>query len=360
MRSAVTGRQSTASRFEIGDPIPPIVLPSILGGSVDLSQQSVAGNTLILWFTESRNLLAAVDALTSRRKTFLELETKPYIVLTSPLKASPDHLSGSQSVLMDQSGEVTSGLGVGRCGIVIFGPNSRFETLLPTDEIEKAIDICREIHNSTEKTEVSAQAPVLVIPSVLDPLLCEELIDYWGAGEKLINTVASRAKGNEKPRPDIKKRQDVVLLNEALFGKVKNRLTRRLLPEMFKAFQFKASNMEPGRIGCYDSADQGFFGRHRDNRTPYTAHRKFAVSLNLSQDYDGGQVRFPEYGRLLYCTKTGGAIVFSCSLLHEALPVTEGKRYALFTFFTDSDGEAMAKKMLAQEGNAVKAYDMQN
>lgn len=149
MRSAVTGRQSTASRFEIGDLIPPIVLPSILGGSVDLSQQSVAGNTLILWFTESRNLLAAVDALTSRRKTFLELETKPYIVLTSPLKASPDHLSGSQSVLMDQSGEVSSGLGVGRCGIVIFGPNSRFETLLPTDEIEKAIDICREIHSTT-------------------------------------------------------------------------------------------------------------------------------------------------------------------------------------------------------------------
>ena len=28
----------------------------------------------------------------------------------------------------------------------------------------------------------------------------------------------------------------------------------------------------------------------------------------------------------------GGAVVFSCSLLHEALPVTKGVRYALLTF----------------------------
>lgn len=356
----MTGRQSTASKFGIGDPIPPIVLPSILGGSVDLSHQFIAGNTLILWFVESRDLPAAVDALTSRRNVFLELETKPYIVLTSPLKESPDQLSGYQSVLMDRTGEVSTGLGVGASGIVILGPNSRFETLLPAERIDEALGVCREIHNLTQKTEVLAQAPVLVVPSVLDPSLCEELIDYWGAGEKLIDATASSAEGNETSRPDVKKRHDVILLNKALFGRVKNSLTRRLFPEILKVFGFKTSNMDGVRIGCYDSAYQGFFGRHRDNRTPYTAHRKFALSLNLSQDYIGGQVRFPEYGRLLYRTKTGGAIVFSCSLLHEALPVTEGKRYALFTFFTDSEGQAMAEKMRAQEGDARKPYHMQD
>ncbi|MEE8333364.1 MAG: 2OG-Fe(II) oxygenase, partial [Alphaproteobacteria bacterium] len=190
--------------------------------------------------------------------------------------------------------------------------------------------------------------------------LCEELMDYWRAGDKLIDTTATSAEGNERSRPDAKKRQDVMLLNKALFGRVKDDLIRRLFPEIFKTFEFKTSNMEGVRIGCYDSADHGFFCRHRDNRTPYTAHRKFAVSLNLSQDYEGGQVRFPEYGRQLYRTKTGGAVVFSCSLLHEVQPVTQGKRFAIFTFITDAEGEARAEKMRAREGKAVKVFDMQD
>ena len=356
----MNGRQTAAHRFEIGDPVPPIVLPSTLGGSVDLSQQSIAGNTLVLWFVDSRDFPAAVDALTSRHNVFLELEAQPYIVLTGPLNESPDRLSGPLSVLMDRTGEVSTGLGVGASGIAVLGPNSRLETLLPAKGIDNALEICRAIHNSTQETEVSAQAPVLVVPSVLDPSLCEALIDYWGAGEKLIDTTASSAEGNETSRPDVKKRHDVMLLNEALFGRVKNRLTRRLFPEIFKVFGFRTRNMEGVRIGCYDSAFQGFFGRHRDNRTPYTAHRKFAVSLNLSQDFEGGQVRFPEYGRLLYRTKIGGAVVFSCSLLHEVSPVTAGKRFAIFTFLTDSEGQARAEEMRAREGDAVKAYHMQD
>jgi predicted 2-oxoglutarate/Fe(II)-dependent dioxygenase YbiX len=356
----VARQKSNARRFEIGDPIPRIVLPTNHGGSIDFSQQFIAGNTLLLWFVEALNLPAAIDALTDNQNIFLELETKPYIILTSPLNGSPSQYSGFQTILVDRNREISTGLGVGTSGIVILGPNSRFEFLLPTEGLEIAIDACREIHNSTQETEVLAQAPVLIVPSVLDPLICEELIGYWGTGDKLIDTIASNADGSQKPNPNLKKRHDVALLDKALYGKVKNLLTRRLLPEIFKGFGFISTNMEGVRIGCYDSENQGFFGRHRDNRTRFTAHRKFAVSLNLSENYEGGQVRFPEYGRLLYSTKTGGAIVFSCSLLHEALPVTEGKRFAIFTFLTDSEGEAMAKKMRAQEGDAVKAYHMQD
>ncbi len=355
----MTGQKTILGRFEIGDPIPRLVLPTVLGGKIDFSHQFIAGNTLLLWFVEARNLSAAADALTDLQNVFLELETKPYIILTRPLKGSPDQYAGSQTILVDRNREISAALGVRKSGIVIIGPNSRFETLLPAEGLETAIDVCREIHNSTRQTEVLAQAPVLVVPSVLDPLLCEELIDYWGTGEKLIDTIASSAEGSQESLPSLKKRHDVPLLDKALYGKVKNLLTRRLLPEIFRGFGFKSTNMEGVRIGCYDSANRGYFGRHRDNRTRFTAHRKFAVSLNLSENYEGGQVRFPEYGRLLYTTKTGGAIVFSCSLLHEALPVTRGKRFAVFTFLTDSEGEAMARKMRAKEGDSVKAFHMQ-
>jgi predicted 2-oxoglutarate/Fe(II)-dependent dioxygenase YbiX len=120
--------------------------------------------------------------------------------------------------------------------------------------------------------------------------------------------------------------------------------------EMREAFCFTAASFEPLRIGCYDGTRGGHFGRHRDNRTPYTAHRSFAMSLNLNTGaYVGGQIRFPEFGRELYEADAGGAVVFSCNLLHEALPVTLGRRFALFTFFADAAGAAREQEMAAKQ-----------
>jgi len=60
------------------------------------------------------------------------------------------------------------------------------------------------------------------------------------------------------------------------------------------------------------------------------------VTLNLnSGEYQGGALRFPEFGPQVYQPPTGGAIVFSCSLLHEATPVTQGRRYAFLPFLYD-------------------------
>lgn len=54
--------------------------------------------------------------------------------------------------------------------------------------------------------------------------------------------------------------------------------------------------------------------------------------------YQGGELRFPEYSRALYAPETGGAVVFSCALLHEALPVTQGRRFGAFTFAYEETG----------------------
>lgn len=51
-------------------------------------------------------------------------------------------------------------------------------------------------------------------------------------------------------------------------------------------------------------------------------------------------MRFPEFGQSLYVPPVGGAVIFSCSLLHEATPVTAGRRYAFLPFLYD---EAAAK-----------------
>jgi predicted 2-oxoglutarate/Fe(II)-dependent dioxygenase YbiX len=69
--------------------------------------------------------------------------------------------------------------------------------------------------------------------------------------------------------------------------------------------------------------------------TKGTAHRRFAVSINLNADFEGGELRFPEYGARTYKPAPGAAVVFSCSLLHMVTPVTRGRRFAFLPFLYD-------------------------
>ena len=69
------------------------------------------------------------------------------------------------------------------------------------------------------------------------------------------------------------------------------------------------------------------------NGAPTTADRSFAVSLNLNDDFEGGELIFPEYSGTKVSPPAGAAAVFSCSVLHEARPVTRGRRFVLTTLF---------------------------
>jgi len=53
---------------------------------------------------------------------------------------------------------------------------------------------------------------------------------------------------------------------------------------------------------------------HRDNTAAGTAHRRFAVTLDLNaEEYEGGDLMFPEYDDRACRAPTGGAVVFSCT-----------------------------------------------
>jgi predicted 2-oxoglutarate/Fe(II)-dependent dioxygenase YbiX len=124
--------------------------------------------------------------------------------------------------------------------------------------------------------------------------------------------------------------------DEQLQAAFRARLNARLSPEIRRAFNFNPTRIERYIVACYDGADQGFFRAHRDNTTKGTAHRRFAVTINLNTgDYEGGELCFPEFGPQTYVAPAGGAVVFSCSLLHEARPVTKGRRYATLPFLYD-------------------------
>jgi predicted 2-oxoglutarate/Fe(II)-dependent dioxygenase YbiX len=114
--------------------------------------------------------------------------------------------------------------------------------------------------------------------------------------------------------------------------------------------------MERYIVACYDADAGGHFRPHRDNTTSGTAHRRFAVTINLNADYEGGDLRFPEYGPRTYRAPPGGAVVFSCSMLHEATPVVRGTRYAFLPFLYDEAGAEVREANNARLGDGVPAY----
>ncbi|MDO9381239.1 MAG: 2OG-Fe(II) oxygenase [Hyphomicrobiaceae bacterium] len=185
---------------------------------------------------------------------------------------------------------------------------------------------------------VAEPAPVLIAPLVFEAGLCRDLIAYYrrtgGEASGFMREVDGQTVGAMDAAH--KRRRDCTITDPDLVQACLVRIRDRLVPQLHRFFQFQATRIERYLVSCYDEQDQGHFRAHRDNTTRGTAHRRFAVSLFLnSGDYEGGLLRFPEFGSGLYSAPAGGAIVFSCSMLHEATPVTRGQRYMFLPFLYD-------------------------
>lgn len=193
--------------------------------------------------------------------------------------------------------------------------------------------LLRQAAAETPAGTVTAQAPVLFVPRVLEAGLCEGLRQLWDGAHA--DTGVERSAGGRREEvlaAESKRRRDHVVEEADLQRLLTRTLGRRLLPEVRRVFAFGADRFEGFKIACYEASTSGFFAPHRDNLSPATAHRRFALSLNLNDAYDGGELRFPEYGDSLYRPAAGEALVFSCAMLHEVVPVTRGRRFALLSF----------------------------
>ena len=257
------------------------------------------------------------------------------------------------------------------CAILIADPNQRIEKLIaPAADGRQAIRALAYCEKRTaartpggagltsrpdpETTDgpapITGQAPVLLVPNVISSEHCTRLIRFWEQGQRFTGGVASAEYGANVPIDKVKVREDVALADNGPDAQELFALFRqRLFPEIRKAFHYQATHSETLRLGCYTAEDGGHFVPHRDDTTPFTAHRRFAMSLNLNAgDYEGGYLRFPEYGPQLYSIGTGGAVVFSCALLHEATRVTRGRRFVLLGFFYSEAEEAIRKRVREQ------------
>ena len=193
-------------------------------------------------------------------------------------------------------------------------------------------------------------APVLVLPNVFDPDLCRHLIglyDGHGGGESGVMRggvgVFDRS---------FKSRKDYAVEDQGLVRHLQGLIARRVLPEIERLFFLKITRMERYMVGCYAAEDGGHFRPHRDNSSPITAHRRFAVSINLNADFDGGAVSFPEYNPRGIKAPPGWAVVFPANILHAVSRVTRGRRYAFLPFVYDEAGAAIRDRYLAGQAAA--------
>jgi len=207
----------------------------------------------------------------------------------------------------------------------------------PLDKGEAAI--AHLIAQKAVPTE-SGWAPVVEVSNVFEPDICRRLIDLYeadgGADSGFMRDVDGVTK--ELFDPAHKIRRDYLVEDGEFARQLNLRLIHRLLPMVERSFQFRATRVERLLVGCYEAETGGHFRAHRDNTSKGTAHRRFAVTINLNaEDYEGGDLCFPEFGPRTYRAQTGGAIVFSCALLHQAMPVTKGRRFAFLPFLYDDE-----------------------
>jgi hypothetical protein len=179
------------------------------------------------------------------------------------------------------------------------------------------------------------QAPVIILPQVFEPDLCKMLVGL----HKLENG------SNPASVPDLPRKigegddnigpRDYLVEDLNLIAFLQSRFIRRVVPEIAKVHHFAVTRMERYLVSCFTGGADGPVAAQRDNATKATAHRRFAASVNLNDDFDGGEIHFPEYGPQGFKAPPGGAVVYSCALLNRASPVTRGHRYAFLPFLYD-------------------------
>lgn len=271
------------------------------------------------------------------------------IIALGPLAADrPKDVIPGLRVMADANGEAYGRYGLLRpdpqggapmVGMAAFllDPLMRVIAACPIERLGELAALLRQLPPPHLHAGQETPAPVLLLPRVFEPELCQHLIKLYAStgGEDSGYMVERDGKTVGVLDYNHKRRFDCVIEDSTLQATIRGRVLRRLVPEIRKAFQFEVTRIERYIIACYDAATGGHFAAHRDNTTPGTAHRRFAVTINLNDDFEGGELWFPEFGPRRYRPPAGGAVVFSCSLLHEATPVTKGTRYAVLPFLYD-------------------------
>jgi predicted 2-oxoglutarate/Fe(II)-dependent dioxygenase YbiX len=244
--------------------------------------------------------------------------------------------------------DMARAFGAGRSWVIL-DPMLRVVEVAPLDEADRAFGVLKRLSRMNATSPSPAPTPILTLAQVFEPELCAHLVACFerdgGKDTGFMQDQGGRSVENFDGT--WKRRRDLHLTDQRLIGNLRARIARRICPEIKKAFQMRLTRIERDLVARYDAETGGHFGPHRDDTGIAVAHRRFAVSINLNADFEGGQISFPEYSPETFKAAPGTAVVFSASILHEVSRVTRGRRYVFLTFLFDEEAEQVRQANLS-------------
>ncbi|MEZ5667603.1 MAG: 2OG-Fe(II) oxygenase [Alphaproteobacteria bacterium] len=343
-----------------GDRAPNLFLPAQDGKVASTNDRMKGGPGLFLWFRDETDPAAvvALRALAAAAPVRLDQGAHLFAITRADGAAVARLGAGIDErllVLSDADGRGSAAMGLPPdrrfMQAVLVDPNQRVLAVFDEadgDPVARGLEALDRQLPVPEPRFVPMCAPILIIPRVFAPDYCARLIRiYHTKGNEESGTFrVVDGKAVAAPNHAVKRRRDHHITDPALHQEIVDIFRRRVLPEVRRAFAFNITRFEEFKIVRYDGKVGGYFRPHRDNTAPQTLHRRFAMTLNLnSDDYEGGCLRFPEYGNTMYKPGTGDAVIFSCSLLHEAMNVTRGERFTMLAFLFDEAGVKIKEEM---------------
>ena len=330
--------------IDIGDIAPRFSLSDTNNSKVELDDATIAGRFILLLFAHP-DAVADVAQYGALAESLSEHGALVYAVMGEAVKGRQIPSELPFPVLVDPDAAIAGAYGLDRLENTVVGvllaPNLHICAICddPVRLSNTVKTFVERAHDQYQPRAGEAHPPVLTVPDVFNADDCKRLISVYRLRG---NTVVEPSHGDQGMTDDYKMRIpeygrhdriDHWIINAGTNRLIDERLQARLFPEIQKAFQYRITRREHYRIGCYEGERGGDLNGHRDNTEPGVAHRRFAVSINLNtKDFSGGGIQFREYGGQQYRPDSGVAIVFSSSLLHEILEVTEGRRYVLLAF----------------------------
>lgn len=356
----MTDHEMGSKRIVLGDPVPWFSAPVVTGGSFDLHVS--AGRWVVLSFLGSPANPQAMAEIAELARASSALDEDQVIVgcvFTGPPDDAAIAAIGGNKLffLADYDGAISRSFGAHEMPrTVVLDPMLRAVADIawdvPQGHAETVGSVLRGLPSVDDSAGVPMFAPTLMVPRVFSFDICDFLVQFYEQQGGVNSGFQFDVAGKTTTLSDwrLKRRSDVGVAAPEVRELVRDQIVRRLLPAIERYFQFRATRMERCIVACYDSEVGGHFHRHRDNVNAGAQHRRFAVSINLNNNFEGCDLTFPEFGRKTYRPPEGGALVFSCGALHQVTPVTKGRRYAFLTFLY---GEEDAKK---REANNARLH----
>jgi len=331
----------------------PFELRDEFGRMLSLNEDYLSGKHLVLIFLNSTNQQLNTDTLRQVANAQEKLHDNNITVIAITARYDDrenfhvKHESGFVwPVTNDPGGSVFAAFGLHK----LHGEPIRLILLTPQRQVRAWFDSPADIEATLKDitamtTSLAAfedarwsacHAPVLHVPNVFSPEECGRLIAQFNQedqylvrppreGEVTRNFKVPVYEHNRQDRVDqiVKDPKALEFIDQRIFG--------RITPMIMKAFAFNVTRREAIHVARYTGAREGQHMGHRDNTSAAMSYRRFALSIALNNDFEGGEITFEEYSPHGYKPFPGTALVFSSSLLHEVSEITRGTRYSLIS-----------------------------